>query len=114
MFAPGRAALLRDPAAAEALQRVAAEGWEEEARMHAQAALAALSDRRPDAAHGRAAGSKHVIVSYQWDVQGLVRRIVNELQARGYRTWFGARSVPRPHRTVPFPQIVPTHGRSAH
>ena len=29
----------------------------------------------------------------QWDVQEVVKRIVNELQVRGYSTWFGSLSV---------------------
>jgi hypothetical protein len=91
MYPPGREALLQDPSVAEALHQVAAEGWEEEARMHAQAALVALSDRQPDAGHAEQAHgrNKHVMASYQWDAQPVVRRIVNELQARGYVTWFG-------------------------
>ena len=87
MYPPGRDALLQDPAVSEALHQVAAEGWEEEARQHAQAALAALSDRQqadwhPDPDH------KHLMLSYQWDVQETIQRIVNELQARGFCTWF--------------------------
>ena len=69
MYPPGREALLQDPTVAEALQRVAAEGWEEEARMHAQSALTALSDRQRDPDHEQAPDQKHVMVSYQWDVQ---------------------------------------------
>ena len=57
--------------------------------MHAESALAAL---KPPEEHSEQveSGDKHVMVSYQWDHQATVRRIVNELQARGYRTWFGA------------------------
>ena len=84
-----RDALLENPNVAEALQQVAAEGWTEEARLHAESALAAL---KPPEEHSEQveSGDKHVMVSYQWDHQATVRRIVNELQARGYRTWFGA------------------------
>ena len=28
------------------------------------------------------------MLSYQWDCQETIKRIVNELQARGFRTWF--------------------------
>ena len=69
MYPPGRAALLQDPTVAEALRRVAAEGWEEEARMHAQSALTALSDRQRDPDHEQAPDQKHVMFSYQWGVQ---------------------------------------------
>ena len=89
MYPPGRDALLENPNVAEALQQVAVEGWTEEARLHAESALAAL---KPPEEHSEQveSGDKHVMVSYQWDHQATVRRIVNELQARGYRTWFGA------------------------
>ena len=89
MYPPGRDALLENPNVAEALQQVAVEGWTEEARLHAESALAAL---KPPEEHSEQveSGDKHVMVSYQWDHQATVRRIVNELQVRGYRTWFGA------------------------
>ena len=89
MYPPGRDALLENPNVAEALQQVAVEGWTEEARLHAESALAAL---KPPEEHSEPVegGDKHVMVSYQWDVQATVQRIVNELQVRGYRTWFGA------------------------
>ena len=88
MYPPGRDALLQDPAVSEALHQVAAEGWEEEARQHAQAALAALSDRQPEQQGHPDPDHKHLMLSYQWDVQETIQRIVNELQARGFRTWF--------------------------
>eukprot|EP01052_Picozoa_sp_SAG31_P038851 SAG31_NODE_5268_length_2641_cov_1.748230_3_plen_138_part_00 len=72
----------------QALQQVAAEGWEQEARMHAEAALAALVDCQRNPEHAQDPGQKHIMVSYQWNVQEVVRRIVSELQARGFRTWF--------------------------
>ena len=40
-------------------------------------------------------------------MQKLVRRIVNELQARGFRTWFGARSLRSLADSVPRSSIVP-------
>ena len=125
MYPPGREALLQDPTVTEALQQVAAEGWEQEARQHAQAALAALadqSDRQRDV-HQQDQHHKHVMLSYQWvsnqqsalaccsrtfltlavclclkDAQETVKHIVNELQVRGYRTWFGASHLPHLHR----------------
>ena len=69
MFSPGRDALLQDPSVAEALQRVAVEGWTEEARMHAESALLAMSDRQqPEAlAHDEQheLRQKHIMLSYQ-------------------------------------------------
>jgi hypothetical protein len=53
-----------------------------------------MSDRQPDAGqHAQDLGYRHIMVSYQWNVQEVVKRIVNELQLRGYRTWFGAHYV---------------------
>eukprot|EP01050_Picozoa_sp_SAG11_P016784 SAG11_NODE_2332_length_3506_cov_2.301732_3_plen_126_part_00 len=92
MYPPGREALLRDPTVAEALQQVAVEGWEEEARQFAESALAALSGRQPDTGHAQQ-DHKHIMLSYQWDVQEVAKRVVNELQVRGYRTWFGTRTM---------------------
>lgn len=65
-----------DPSTVEALRQVAAKGWEEEARLFAEAALAALSDRQPDKqnldkpTHGGGAGGgetveEHIMLSYQ-------------------------------------------------
>ena len=91
MFPPGRVALLQDPTVAEALQQVVAEGWTEQARSNAESALLALSDYQPETCNEQHEHQQnHVMLSYQWDAQEVVRRIVNELQVRGYRTWFGA------------------------
>jgi len=75
---------------AEALKQVAAEGWTAEAKAFAESALLAMSGRQPDAGQALQVHDKHVMVSYQWDHQDVVKRIVNELQVRGYATWFGA------------------------
>ena len=32
-------------------------------------------------------GTKHVMISYQWDVQRLVIQLKNKLQADGYKVW---------------------------
>eukprot|EP01043_Picozoa_sp_COSAG02_P068331 COSAG02_NODE_11308_length_1750_cov_1.366445_1_plen_92_part_00 len=91
MFPPGREALLQDSTVAEALRHVSAVGWTDEARMSAKAALLAMSDRQPQAYHEQQhQGQKHIMLSYQWTYQAVVKRIVRELQARGYQTWFGA------------------------
>ncbi len=90
MYPPGREALLQDPSVTTALQQVAVEGWAPEAQVHAQSALAALENRKRDAPHERCQdpNALHVMMSYQWNVQACVKRVVAELQQRGYRMWF--------------------------
>jgi hypothetical protein len=64
MFPRGREALLQDPSMADALRQVAAEGWTQEARLSAEAALLAMSDRQPDADHDdHAHDQKHIMLS---------------------------------------------------
>eukprot|EP01048_Picozoa_sp_COSAG05_P005045 COSAG05_NODE_290_length_12056_cov_14.204232_10_plen_452_part_00 len=101
MYPRGREALLVDPIVVQALQQVAKEGWEQEARQHARVALAALSDRQP-AAEGRnersaatatrsggtaAAVAEHVMLSYNWGHQSVIKRINTSLKSRGYLVW---------------------------
>ena len=51
-----------------------------------------VSNRTPVARGGSDGdGGGHVMLSYQWDVQDRVRRIVDELRSRGYTTWFVSR-----------------------
>ena len=90
MFPPGREALLSDPSVAEALQQVAVEGWTEDARLSAESALLAMSDRQPEVDHDEQHEhrQRHIMLSYQWNVQEVVKRIVNEFQIREYVTWF--------------------------
>jgi hypothetical protein len=74
MFPPGREALLQDLTVAEALHQVAAAGWTDEAKLYAESALLAMSDRQPDADHhGQNHAQKHIMLSYQWDFQKMVR-----------------------------------------
>ena len=91
VYPPGREALLQDPNAVEALRQVAAVGLVEEARRHAESALAALSDHQPeeypDENENDEAMEKHLMISYQWDHQHVMKRIVRDLKARHYRTW---------------------------
>ena len=61
-----REAVLRDESVVPALQAVAESGLSEGARELAAAALTALSDKKLEMA---AEGQKHVMLSYQWDVQ---------------------------------------------
>ena len=87
-FPPGREALLQEPSVVDALQEVVDKGWTDEAKEHAAGALMALSDHQPDAERAVAPDQRHVMMSYQWDAQEIVQRIVNELQGRGYTLWF--------------------------
>ena len=80
----GREALLAEPSVVPALQAVAETGWSEEARNMAQAALLALEGKELHAVEGQ----KHVMLSYQWDVQAIIQRVDESLKRRGYRTWF--------------------------
>jgi hypothetical protein len=89
VFPPGREALLEDPTVATVLNQVVAEGWTTEAKAFAESALMAMSGRQRDTQAPQVHG-KHVMVSYQWNVQEVVKRIANELRIRGYRTWLGA------------------------
>eukprot|EP01051_Picozoa_sp_SAG22_P016103 SAG22_NODE_2212_length_2831_cov_2.290996_1_plen_646_part_10 len=98
VFDPGRALLEASPPMMAALRAVATEGGAltEACRRSAQSALVAIDRKQPAAARGGSIvgdsggddGGGHVMLSYQWDVQDVARRIVDELQARGYTTWF--------------------------
>ena len=91
MFAPGREALLQDSTVTDALRQVATDGWTEEARANAESALLAMYNKQPELDHKHDYhDQKHIMASYQWNVQEVVKRVVSELQVRGYRTWFGA------------------------
>ena len=83
------ARIVQDPNAVEALRQVAAVGLVEEARRHAESALAALSDHQPEYPdeNENLAMEKHLMISYQWDHQHVMKRIVRDLKARHYRTW---------------------------
>jgi hypothetical protein len=92
LFAPSREVLLKNPHAIAALEAVAERGLTPEAQAHARGALHALRGfeqngaARPGGREEGAAG--HVMVSYQWDVQAIVEKIVRSLQRRGYQVWF--------------------------
>ena len=91
-FEPGRAAMLEDSNVLEAVQVVAESGLSSVARELGQSVLLAMSDRHAEPAVPNSPRRAHIMLSYQWDNQAGVQRIVRELQARGYRTWFGART----------------------
>ena len=80
-----REALLRDGSVVPALRAVAETGLSECARELAAAALTALSDKKLEMA---TEGQKHVMLSYQWNNQTIIRRVNECLIARSYVTWF--------------------------
>ena len=49
----------------------------------------------------------------QWNVQEVVKRIVNELQKNGYVTWFGARCMYSPRALARSDENVPLNVFSA-
>ena len=83
-----------EAAALEALHAlVDGQAMSEQARVSAHGALIAIEGRphEPESEHeggGEESSSGHVMVSYQWDVQKTIERIVRSMQARGYDVWF--------------------------
>jgi hypothetical protein len=88
LFDPGRDILQKDESVLDALRTLIDHGMTDEAKQYAKGALMALLPPeephpvRPDQVQG------HVMVSYQWDVQAIIARIVVELQSRGYDVWW--------------------------
>jgi hypothetical protein len=68
------------------LEAVAEAGLSAEARKFADAALLALSDKKPDI--DMDVEQQHIMLSYQWDKQATVKRLNDSLIGRGYATWF--------------------------
>ena len=89
VFEPAREALRQDPSVIPALKAVAEVGLSAEARKFADAALLALSDKKPDMHRIDMDGEQqHLMLSYQWDKQATVKRLNDSLIGRGYVTWF--------------------------
>ena len=86
VFEPAHEALRQDPSVIPALEAVAAAGLSAEARKFADAALLALSDKKPDI--DMDVEQQHLMLSYQWDKQTTVKRLNDSLIGRGYVTWF--------------------------
>ena len=96
LFGPGRVALLRDATAMKSLEQLSTEGMTAEAQQHASTALLALGAvtsvrKQPIHEGGGGDASKlpppHVMVSYNWDHQDVILRVVASLQGRGYLVW---------------------------
>ena len=106
VFAPGQQALLEDPAVEQALQQVAERGWSKEAQESARWALSALSGHKPatdEVPVVHTDEEKHIMMSYAWEFQEMVTRVVEALKRRGYNVWFGKlhhRPVTALHLTV--------------
>jgi hypothetical protein len=97
-YPPGKEALLQNSAvvpAMESLATVSSEGsvgHSEEAREFARGVLLGLQGSGSGSSSGSGSGSevacRHIMLSYQWDVQQTIARLNNSLKARGYSTWF--------------------------
>ena len=89
VFEPAHEPLRHDPSVIPALEAVAAAGLSAEARKFADAALLALSDKKPDIDMVLDDGEQqHLMLSYQWDKQATMKRLNESLIGRGYATWF--------------------------
>jgi hypothetical protein len=87
LFDRGRELLQQDSSLAKALQVVQEHGLSPEAKGSAGRALVALHGMEDlVASHGHI-GSKHVMLSYQWDHQQMMICINASLQKRLYNTW---------------------------
>ena len=90
LFEPGRDMLAKEAGAIEALQTLAdGQALTETAKQYAYGAVIALEgqiDGLAKPANEESGG--HLMVSYQWDVQVTIERLVRSLQARGYDVWF--------------------------
>ena len=92
VFEPGRQLLAEDEAVMEALHALAdGQALIEEAKQYACGAVIAVEGRadepepQPD---GSEESGGHLMVSYQWDQQRAVIRIVEAIKQRGYTIWF--------------------------
>ena len=104
MFAPGRLALLEAEATVKpALTTLATQGQDGSSRggartaaasRFAQAALSALYNKRSRDRHqplqevaGGSVEVEHVMLSYNWEFQSVIKRLNNALKFKGYRIW---------------------------
>ena len=88
LYGPGRDALRARPDALEALRSVAQQGWSSSAQKAAEGAMKALSDhqtKRQSSPDRRVGG--HIMLSYCWAQQPMIKRINSSVKQRGYTTW---------------------------
>ena len=94
LYGPGASALREHKPTMDAL-RVLAESGTKESRERAAGALFELDEEtravKTDVAHNEEPGSSkpppHIMVSYNWDHQHVILRVVAWLQAHGYLVW---------------------------
>eukprot|EP01043_Picozoa_sp_COSAG02_P015293 COSAG02_NODE_648_length_18943_cov_924.526746_13_plen_631_part_00 len=94
--ANGKEALIeRGETVVDALRKVAETGWLPEARQFASGALLALSSSAwtasmdgPTSAVRSSVGTGHIMISYSWVHQAIIKRLVHSLKQTGYSTWF--------------------------
>ena len=95
-YEPGRALLQQAPAAMETLRALADGGkaLSEECKQKAHSALLAIEGRvarEPEPTQTGDGGDDTdgwVMISYQWDVQATMKRVVSSLQRRKFNVWF--------------------------
>jgi hypothetical protein len=87
LFEPGREMLQKDAAVIDSLRTLKDKALTEEASRFAEGALMALLPEEAAASRAVDTDALHVMMSYQWDVQPTVERIVAELQGRGHAVW---------------------------
>ena len=91
LWPDGREALLRDGSVVDALQAVRDQGLSDQSKEIVANALLSLSDEPPPVP--AAEEGEHIMMSYQWDVQPAIKRLVANLQLRGYSVWFDIEQV---------------------
>jgi hypothetical protein len=74
--------------AMEALRKLAEIGMTDEARRCASGALFELEvEHRPSETLSAVSANEHIMLSYNWDHQGVIKRVHSSLVRRGYTTW---------------------------
>jgi hypothetical protein len=90
LFPAGRAALKAEPAVLQALTILKDTALSDEARLFAEATLMVTGDQQGPVSPDLRVDveSLHIMISYQWDVQLTIKRVVAELQRRDFLVWF--------------------------
>jgi hypothetical protein len=97
VFEPGRELLQNDPATMEALRNMAdGRALGKQGQVHAESTLIAIEGvshvPEPEGTDPGGGGTheddEHIMVSYQWDVQVTIERLVRLLQRKKYVVWF--------------------------
>ena len=88
LFGPGCEALKANPDVVNALDTTVEKARSEEAKVCATAALKQLCPERYEKRLVIDADSKHIMMSYQWENQDIVKMIVADLQNRLYNVWW--------------------------